>query len=222
MSPLDGAFPDVDERSSRTSLKQQSRQPKCFSAPAVSTVFRVVDRMRLHSAYTGGGHAKARLHLQARRGVQVRTWQVPEHPVGRSGARIGPPRHRQWCPRSYVFESRLSGRTLRLTIGDRRTWDIPAARIEATRLKRLTDQGIDPREVIKEQRANEAEARAVAERKAEAERVDAQRKALLVGEAWDKYIVHHTKRWGSRHRADHLNLAQVGGQTKKRGRGLTV
>ena len=47
--------------------------------------------------------------------------------------------------KSFVFESRLHGKTLRLTIGDQRTWDIGTAQEEATRLKRLVDQGIDPR-----------------------------------------------------------------------------
>jgi hypothetical protein len=36
---------------------------------------------------------------------------------------------------------------LRVTIGDVRTWAVGKAQAEATRLKALTDQGIDPRQV---------------------------------------------------------------------------
>lgn len=47
----------------------------------------------------------------------------------------------------YVLESRLeSGATVRLTIGDPKTWPIDKARTEARRLQTMIDQGIDPRE----------------------------------------------------------------------------
>ena len=49
--------------------------------------------------------------------------------------------------RSYIFETRMHGKTIRTTIGDIRTWPIGKAQAEATRLKALTDQGIDPREL---------------------------------------------------------------------------
>lgn len=55
--------------------------------------------------------------------------------------------------KSYIFETRLHGKTLRLTIGDRRTWSIGKAQAEATRLKAMTDQGIDPRQVEAEKAA---------------------------------------------------------------------
>ncbi|MCL1619363.1 Arm DNA-binding domain-containing protein, partial [Ralstonia pseudosolanacearum] len=59
--------------------------------------------------------------------------------------------------RAYVFESRLFGKTIRLTIGDARAWDLGRARTEASRLKTLVDDGKDPREVRVEQRvAHEA------------------------------------------------------------------
>jgi len=47
--------------------------------------------------------------------------------------------------KSYIFETRLHSRTLRVTIGDLRTWTIGKAQVEARRIKTLTDQGIDPR-----------------------------------------------------------------------------
>ncbi len=113
--------------------------------------------------------------------------------------------------KSFIFESRLNGRTLRLTIGDRRTWDIGPAQEEATRLKRLVDQGIDPRHQRAEERA-----------KAAAARIEAEKRTVLVADAWVAYLAHHERRWGARHMTDHVNLAQEGGRQKKRGKGLTV
>lgn len=123
--------------------------------------------------------------------------------------------------KSYIFETRLHGKTLRLTIGDVRTWAIGKAQAEATRLKALTDQGIDPRQQAAEQRA-----------KVEAAQADAKSRTALVADAWDAYLAHQKdkmqhvhiergKRWGARHLADHENLAQPGGEEKKRGKGLT-
>jgi integrase len=113
--------------------------------------------------------------------------------------------------RTYVFETRMHNKTMRLTIGDVRTWAIGRAQDEATRLKTLTDQGIDPRRVKAEQEAA-----------AEAARRQGQSEAVLVSEAWAAYLAHHAKRWGPRHIADHRNLSQAGGAERKRGTQLTV
>ena len=86
--------------------------------------------------------------------------------------------------KSYIFETRLHGKTLRITIGDVKTWPIdgPAgagktARAEATRLKGLTDQGIDPRQVAEDQRVIAAAAR-----------TESMRRAATFGESWQAYI----------------------------------
>jgi integrase len=117
--------------------------------------------------------------------------------------------------KSFIFESRLHGRTLRVTIGDRDTYDIKNAQTRARELKMLTDKGIDPRQVAKQQarEAEEAQARKIAEER---------RGALLVSDAWNAYLEHHRKRWSPRHTADHLNLAQEGGRDKRRGPGKTA
>jgi integrase len=130
--------------------------------------------------------------------------------------------------KSYIFQARLHGRTIRLTIGSPDIWPLETqwrtdpttgtkieyrrgAREEARRLKGLVDQGIDPTEQTRQQRE-----------KAEAARALAKRKATLVSEAWDAYIKQHRPHWGARHLADHRNLTQAGGQKKKRGKGTTV
>jgi hypothetical protein len=48
--------------------------------------------------------------------------------------------------KSYIFQTDLYEKTLRITIGDVSTWSVGSAQEEASRLKTLTDQGIDPRE----------------------------------------------------------------------------
>jgi len=113
--------------------------------------------------------------------------------------------------KSFIFEAWLHGKSLRVTIGDTRTWSIGKAQAEATSLKTLTDQGIDPRQQAAEQRA-----------KVEAAQADAKSKTALVADAWTAYLAHHKKRWGARHMADHLNLSQAGGAPRKRGNKLSV
>lgn len=112
--------------------------------------------------------------------------------------------------KSYIFESRLNGKTIRTTIGDIRTWAIGKAQAEATRIKSLLDQGIDPRELKAEQQA-----------KAEAKRTEATRQQITLGEVWPRYIDARKTNWGERHLADHYEVAQTGGAPKRRGKGLT-
>ena len=78
--------------------------------------------------------------------------------------------------KAFVFESRLDGKTLRITIGNVKTWGIGQARVEANRLKAIVDTGHDPREQ-KRQLQTEREAAKV---KREAE-------AVTVAEVWQAY-----------------------------------
>ncbi len=112
--------------------------------------------------------------------------------------------------KSYIFETSLNGKTLRLTIGDIRTWTIGKAQAEATHLKAQTDKGIDPRQLKEEQKA-----------KAEAVRQDALRRDMTVLEAWKTYIAARQSRWSARHLADHEALTHAGGEKRKRAEGLT-
>lgn len=112
--------------------------------------------------------------------------------------------------RAYIFESRLFGKTVRLTIGDPRAWTLGKARTEAARLKTVIDAGKDPREEAAGQRA------AHDARKAEARRQDA-----TLADAWTAYIEARRSKWSELHYRDHLTLASAGGQPKKRGKGLT-
>lgn len=113
--------------------------------------------------------------------------------------------------KAYIFQGRVHGASVRLTIGDPQSWNIDAAQEEARRLQTLIDSGIDPREHAAEQRAiHEA-------RKAEARRRDA-----TFDEAWEAYLDARKTRWSERHYRDHVDHADRGGNPRKRGKGLTV
>jgi integrase len=112
--------------------------------------------------------------------------------------------------KAYIFQSKVHRQTLRLTIGDPRSWSIDQAQEEARRLQRLIDEGRDPREVKAEVRAAH-EARVAL---AEAE-------AVAVSSAWNSYLEDRKPFWGERHYQDHLAKAQAGGELARRGtRGL--
>jgi len=108
--------------------------------------------------------------------------------------------------RAYIFESRLFGKTIRLTIGDARAWELGKARAEAGRLKMLIDDGRDPREVKAEQRAAH-----------EARQVAVRRQDVVVQEAWDIYLAVRKTQWSERHHQDHIRLAEMGGRPAKIG-----
>jgi integrase len=120
--------------------------------------------------------------------------------------------------KSYIFESKLDGKTIRMTIGDQRTWGIGKAQGEATRLKALIDQGTDPRQVI----ADKAAAKK-AERVAQAQKQA--RESLTVADAWQDYIADRSAAmkdgkpvWGEKHKAHHAYFVQAGGTLRTRGR----
>lgn len=123
--------------------------------------------------------------------------------------------------KSFVFQTKLHGKSLRLTIGSVSKWKIDDAEDEAIRLQVQINQGIDPRQQVLEQLAKD-----------KADEAIAKSKKMLVIDAWESYLAHQKdkmqrthiergKRWGVRHLTDHINLSQAGGIQKKRGSGLT-
>lgn len=140
--------------------------------------------------------------------------------------------------KAYIFQAKLKGDTIRITIGDPSVWfiDTPTnshgiptgkgARQEARRLKTLVDDGKDPRQVKADglalDKARREAAEAEAQAKQEAEQAEAAKRTIMVGDAWAAYLDHHATRWKERHLTDHINLSQAGGEPKKRGKGVTV
>ncbi len=110
--------------------------------------------------------------------------------------------------KTYAFEARLNGDTIRATIGTAAEWSLEAARARAAELKMMVDKGIDPREVQRQQQA---------ERAAAAARAAAH--AATVGEAWAVYVQERSPHWGERHRRDNECAMRAGGEPRKRGAG---
>lgn len=116
--------------------------------------------------------------------------------------------------KTYAFESRLNGNTIRVTIGTAAEWSLEAARTKAKSLKMMVDGGTDPREVERQQQATQA-----------AQKAAAAVKAVTVGEAWAAYLSDRRAHWGERHYQDHEKLARAGGVKAvrgTRGRGVTI
>ena len=117
-------------------------------------------------------------------------------PAGESGGAV-----------SYIFQRKLGGRSVRLTIGDRATWTLEAARDEAKRMGVLVDSGIDPRQERKERLA-----------RAEATRLEAIRSTVTLGDAWAVYVADRESGWSEAHRHDHRQVMTAPGQPYKRQR----
>jgi integrase len=106
-------------------------------------------------------------------------------------------------------------KTIRVKIGDVRTWTIdnhdpesPGARQEARRLQSMVDQGIDPRVAKQEQIERQ-----------ESKRQESTRQEITMGDVWQIYLKDRKPKWSARHYADHKSLADPGGRKKKRGKG---
>ncbi|WP_348714719.1 tyrosine-type recombinase/integrase [Acidovorax soli] len=109
--------------------------------------------------------------------------------------------------KTYVFEARLNGATLRVNIGTAADWPLEKARGEAQRLKVLVDSGQDPRELERQQQAAQAAERAAAVAKVKADKVA----AVTVGEVWADYLEKRRPFWGELHYRDHIDKAKAGG-----------
>ncbi len=109
--------------------------------------------------------------------------------------------------KTYVFESRLNGSTIRVNIGTLTDWPIEQARLKAQGLKMLVDNGTDPREVERDRQAAATDKKAAAAAKLEAAKVA----ALTVGEVWSTYIAERRPFWGALHYRDHIDKAKAGG-----------
>ncbi len=113
--------------------------------------------------------------------------------------------------KTYVFESRLNGSTLRLNIGTLAA-TLEQARTKAKALAVMVDSGIDPREVERQRQADKATHAAAAAERALA----AERDLVTVGDAWAAYLEERRPFWGALHYRDHLDKARAGGEPSKR------
>ena len=109
--------------------------------------------------------------------------------------------------KTYVFEARLNGATVRINIGTVADWPIKKARTRVQALKMLVDAGTDPREVERDRQAAAVEKKAAAVAKVEAAKVA----AVTVGEVCAAYIAERHPHWGDLHYRDHIDKAKAGG-----------
>jgi integrase len=123
--------------------------------------------------------------------------------------------------KSYVFERKFEAKTLRRTIGYVKDWSLEDARKEANRLRVMTDQKTDPREVDRK----DAERKAQEKLAAEALAKEQVAQALTVGDLWPRYMAEGKPKrraaWKPRYVADLTKAASLGGEPKKRGQGTT-
>jgi integrase len=123
--------------------------------------------------------------------------------------------------KAYIFETRLHGKTIRMTIGDIRTWSISKAQAEATRLKSLTDQRIDPRKQRADKLAADREAFAASIVAAAQAEVTAKRESVTLQMIWVEYVAERKPNWSELHYRDHIRIMQVGGIQRTRSPKLT-
>lgn len=120
--------------------------------------------------------------------------------------------------KSYIFQAKVKGKSMRLTIGDVGAWSIAKAQAEARRLQTVIDTGHDPRQVKAEQEAEqEAQAAALAQKQVS--------ESVTVAEAWQAYVTDRSAsvkdgkpEWGEKHKAHHAYFVQAGGVKRTRGR----
>jgi integrase len=121
----------------------------------------------------------------------------------------------------WQYETRIKGKLFTRALGEWPAISIADAQAEAHRLRGLTEQGIDPRDMERQ----EADKRAAEAATAAASAAAAVARAVTVGELWPLYLEQgRPKRrdaWKPRYRADLEAMAVPGGEKKKRGEGLT-
>lgn len=124
--------------------------------------------------------------------------------------------------KSYMFQAKLNGQAIRITIGSPKTWTISQAQAEARRLKIIIDNGLDPRQVNADELKAAQDARDAKQAVADAEQAETVRQSLTLGEVWPLYVKARKAKWSAGHLQNHMTLTAAGGVPKKRGKGLTV
>ncbi len=124
--------------------------------------------------------------------------------------------------KSYIFQSKLDGKAIRITIGDPRTWTITAAQAEARRLKVLIDDNKDPRQIRADETASREAERLAKEAEAAAKAMQEARESITLGMVWPAYLEARKAKWSDLHYHDHVKLSGKGGEPRKRSKKLTT
>ena len=121
----------------------------------------------------------------------------------------------------YIFQSKIKGKTMRLTIGKVGSWSIKDAQAEARRLQVEIDKGNDPRQQVADKLAEEIAKDKTKKERDSAKALQEKREALTLGMVWYIYIEARRKKWSKWSIRDHENIARLGGEKKVRGNGVT-
>ncbi|MDD5112842.1 MAG: integrase family protein [Methylobacter sp.] len=121
----------------------------------------------------------------------------------------------------YIFQAKIKGQTMRVTIGKVSAWSIPEAQAEARRLQIMIDNGNDPREVKSDKEAAKVAAKKAKEAEAAAIVMQAARESVTVGMAWAEYIAARKPYWSESHYHDHEKDMHLGGAVRSRSTELT-
>lgn len=119
--------------------------------------------------------------------------------------------------KAYIFQAKVMGKSMRLTIGDVGVWSIAKAQAESRLLQTVIDSGKDPRQVKAEQvAAKDATATALAQKQLS--------ESVTVADAWQVYVAERSAsmkdgkpEWGEKHKGHHAYFVQAGGVKRKRG-----
>ena len=135
--------------------------------------------------------------------------------------------------KSYIFQSKLAGASIRITIGDVKTWPLMAlrdkagrpigkgAREEANRLQQIVNEGRDPRIVKADGLAAERDEREQVAAARAADEARERRESMTLGQAWSEYVADRSALWSDLHTRDHERAIQAGGAARKRSLLLT-
>ena len=123
--------------------------------------------------------------------------------------------------KSYIFQAKVKGQSMRLTIGDVNVWSIKDAQAEARRLQTLIDNGDDPRQVKADKEAAQLAKQQAKEAEAAALKAQQTRESVTVGIVWVEYIAARKPFWSAVHLRDHEKVMQPGGENRKRSHKLT-
>lgn len=122
----------------------------------------------------------------------------------------------------WQFESRIKGKLFTKSLGAWPDLSIGEAQKIAVQLRAAATQGIDPRDI---ERQEAERLQAIAEAKAQeeaAELTKTAQEAVTFGQAWAAYIEARKQHWGKLSLRDHVGMIDAGQKPKARGKGLTT
>lgn len=109
----------------------------------------------------------------------------------------------------YIFQAKVDGQTMRVTIGKVSAWVLDKAQSEARCLQVLIDNGNDPRQV-------KLDKESAKEERASALKAQQMRESITLGVAWGEYIAEREPYWSESHCRDHKRAMHAGGEKRTR------